>query len=109
MIFLLILALLQTHTYYPETVDTLVSSSWDRVAVAGTVYVVTADDAGNTTFRLRDKHGHTLGCTIPKNSPLAQPKAGVLVIVSGVRRLLVPFDRPDVAEIDPVEKIEPGE
>jgi hypothetical protein len=108
LVFLVGLLLLQTPRYYPETIDSLATSTHAAVQVGGTVTAVTVTQAGQITFRLRDAHGHTVGCVLGPTLR-DQPRVGVELIVSGQRQRYAPADRPPVVEIDPVEQMEPVE
>jgi len=95
--------------YYPETIDSLWTSTKVRVQITGTVAAVSLDDHRNITFRIGDTHGHFVGCVIPKGTG-DQPRVGVEIVVSGVRKQWsVPERGQGVVEINPVERIEPVE
>lgn len=100
------LALFQSPRYFPETIDSLETSTHRSVSVGGTVTVVTTTQDGTITFRLRDIHGHSIGCILGPTLQNQQPRVGTEIIVSGERKRYTPRDRPAVVEIDPVEKID---
>src|SRR5437899_3105889 len=79
---------LKEARYYPESIDSLSTSTRTRVAVAGVVTVVTLRDDKAITFRLRDPHGHSLACVWPVGRG-EQPRLGADIVVSGVRHAFV--------------------
>lgn len=93
------------HTYYRETVDSIETSTRERVEVLGTVLVVTMRQDKTLTFRIGDEHGHTLSCVWPPGKH-DQPAVGVTMRVLGVRHTFeVPHLGRNITEIDPVESI----
>src|SRR6266850_3866314 len=104
MILIVLLVLQAPRTYYRETIDSLWTSTHERVEVLGTVTVVTFRQDKAITFYIGDEHGHFLSCIWPPGQG-TQPRVGVSVKVLGVRHKFEVPERQPVLEIDPVEDV----
>jgi hypothetical protein len=105
---LLLVQVMPLHTYYPETIDSLTSSTRTYVQITGTTMSTTLARDGRLNVTLRDGHGHTLSC-IWARTLRDQPRIGVEIVIYGRVQRLRFEDQPMVVEIDPVDRFDPVE